>query len=301
MAEETKWNYKEMLDNLYDGVYFVDPDRRIQYWNRAAERITGFEAGEVVGRSCSDNILMHVDEEGKSLCHGDCPLAATLRDGKPRGVDVFLHHRNGHRLPIAIRVTPLRDGTGNLIGAVEVFSDISDKMACFFRVQELEKLAMLDALTQLPNRVYLEQELRSRIEEYERYDLVSGVLFMDIDHFKHFNDTYGHDLGDEVLKTLGATLLHNSRLFDLFGRWGGEEFLGIVRNVDAEGLERVGKRSRTMIRASRVRRQAENLQVTVSIGGTLLKEGDTVDSVVRRADALMYQSKKDGRDRFTIG
>ena len=301
MAEETKWNYKEMLDNLYDAVYFVDPDRRIQYWNRAAERITGFKAGEVVGRSCSDNILMHVDEQGKSLCRESCPLAATLKDGKPRETDVYLHHRNGHRLPVAIRVTPLRDEAGTLIGAVEVFSDNSDKMECFFRVQELERLAMLDTLTQLPNRAYLEQELRARIEEFDRYDLVSGLLFMDIDHFKQFNDTYGHDLGDEVLKTLGATLLHNSRLFDLFGRWGGEEFLGIVRNVDAEGLERIGNRTLILIRTSRVRRQAENLQVTVSIGGTLLKAGDTIESTVRRADTLMYQSKKAGRDRFSMG
>lgn len=301
MADEKQWNYKEMLDNLYDGVYFVDPDRRIQYWNRAAERITGFEADDVVGRSCSDNILMHVDENGTSLCQGDCPLAATLKDGGSREVDVYLHHRKGHRLPVAVRVTPLRDESGDLMGAVEVFSDISDKMACFFRVQELEKLAMLDTLTQLPNRAYLEQELRARIEEHERYGLVSGVLFMDIDHFKWFNDTYGHELGDEVLRTLAATLLHNSRLFDLFGRWGGEEFLGIVRNVDSEGLERVGNRSGTMIRTSRVRRQEENLKVTVSIGGTLLKEGDTLESVVHRADALMYQSKEAGRDRFTMG
>jgi diguanylate cyclase (GGDEF)-like protein/PAS domain S-box-containing protein len=299
--EGTIWNFKDILDNLYDGVYFVDRDRRIQYWNRAAERITGFSAEEVVGSGCYDNILMHVDDKGRSLCRGMCPLAASIKDGKSREADVFLRHREGHRLPVAVRINPLRDKNGHIIGGVEVFSDSSEKMACFFRIKELEKLAMLDTLTHLPNRAYLEQELMARIDEFERYGLTSGILFVDIDRFKAFNDTYGHKVGDQVLKTIGRTLLHNSRLFDLFGRWGGEEFLGIVRNMDEEGLERIGDRTRSLISGSRVRTDGHDLQVTVSIGGTLLTKDDTADSVVQRADDLMYKSKEAGRDRLTLG
>ena len=74
--------YGRIIDNLYDGLYFVDQNRVIQYWNRAAERITGYTAAEVVGRPCSDNILTHVDDHGANLCTGECPLAATIADGR---------------------------------------------------------------------------------------------------------------------------------------------------------------------------------------------------------------------------
>ncbi len=88
-------SYSRIIDHLYDGLYFVDRNRVIQYWNRAAERITGYAAAEVVGRPCSDNILTHVTDNGDNLCMGACPLMATLKDGQMREASVFLHHKDG--------------------------------------------------------------------------------------------------------------------------------------------------------------------------------------------------------------
>jgi PAS domain S-box-containing protein len=117
--------HKTIVDNLADGVYFVDPGREITYWNRGAERITGYASGAVVGHRCFDNILDHVDAEGNSLCHTICPLAATMRDGQPREVSVWLRHAEGYRKPVRIRTSPVRNGDGAIVGAVEVFSDDS--------------------------------------------------------------------------------------------------------------------------------------------------------------------------------
>jgi PAS domain-containing protein len=89
--------YETLLDNLYDGVYFVDRERRITFWNKAAERITGFAKREVLGKRCADNLLRHVDHRGNSLCEGACPLSHTLGDGLFRSDTVFLHHQDGHR------------------------------------------------------------------------------------------------------------------------------------------------------------------------------------------------------------
>jgi PAS domain S-box-containing protein len=117
--------YATLLDNLYDGVYFVDRERRITFWNKAAERITGFTKAEVVGKRCADNLLRHVDNRGNSLCEGACPLSYTLNDSQPRSASVFLHHKDGHRLPVAIRVAPITDHQQKIVGAVEIFRDNS--------------------------------------------------------------------------------------------------------------------------------------------------------------------------------
>lgn len=294
-----QYNLQSLLDSLHDGVYFVDRQRRITYWNPAAERITGYLAGEVIGSSCADNILMHVDQAGTNLCTGHCPLAQTMEDGSSREAEVFFHHKQGHRVPVSVRVSPLRDGGGAIVGGVELFSDISAKHAMLLRMKEMEQLALLDPLTRLSNRFHLEAELASRFQEMERYSLSFGVLFMDIDRFKAFNDRYGHGTGDLILKTVAETLRANARPFDVFGRWGGEEFLGIIRNVDALELEEMAQRCRHLV-ASTTIVVPEGLEgVTVSIGATLVQSRDTIDSLVKRADALMYRSKKAGRDCVT--
>ena len=157
-----KDSYQRIIENLNDGLYIVNRDRVITYWNKAAEKISGFIADEVVGTSCSDNILTHVDSEGNNLCKGMCPLAATIKDGKPHETEVYMHHKNGHRIPVSVRVSPLTDRSGNIIGGIELFTDISNYAANEIRVQELTKLALLDNLTQLANRNYIEKEIQSR-------------------------------------------------------------------------------------------------------------------------------------------
>ena len=109
--------YRKILDNLFDGVYFVDRDRVITYWNKGAEKITGYDAGQVMGRSCRDNILNHVTANGVQLCLTNCPLASTMEDGKQREAEVYLHHADGHRLPVTVRASPIYDEQGNIIGA----------------------------------------------------------------------------------------------------------------------------------------------------------------------------------------
>jgi len=293
--------HRTLLDNLHDGVYYVDLERRILYWNQAAERITGFPADEVVGGRCSDNILMHVDENGEQLCLDGCPLAATMEDGKLREMEAYLHHKQGHRVPVSVRAAALRDDQGRISGVVEIFTDISSREAKLLRVQELERLAMRDGLTGLANRRYMEDEFSSRIDESERYAVPFGVLFMDIDHFKAINDRYGHDAGDQVLRTVASTLEQCARSFDVVGRWGGEEFVALIRNVDLEALGRIGERYRSLVARSETHSAEGTIRATVSVGGTLLARGDTIEDVLRRADALMYRSKEEGRNRVTVG
>lgn len=296
-----KDSFKTVIENLYDGLYFVDQNRTITYWNKAAEQISGFAASEVVGTSCADNILTHVDSDGNNLCAGRCPLAATIADGKPRETEVYMHHKEGHRIPVSVRISALTDKRGTIIGGVELFKDISNQAANELRIKELEKLALLDNLTQLANRNYIEREIQHRLEEKKRFNLPFGVLFIDIDYFKKFNDTYGHDVGDDVLRFVAKTFVANARPFDLFGRWGGEEFIGILRNINEVDLEAIGNRVRSLIESSYIIHENKKIHVTISIGATLVNVTDSIDSLIKRADILLYKSKEEGRNRLTIG
>jgi diguanylate cyclase (GGDEF)-like protein/PAS domain S-box-containing protein len=293
--------YHRILENMHEGLYLVDRDRNITFWNKAAEEISGFSADEIIGRSCGDNILTHVDEKGNSLCLGLCPLARSMEDGGPREAEVFLHHKNGHRVPVSVRVNPILDESGTIIGGVELFTDISSREATELRIRELERLALLDNLTQLANRHYIDREIFSRFEEYHRNGIQFGIIFLDIDHFKQFNDDYGHPTGDKVIRYVADTLLYNARPFDIFGRWGGEEFIGIIRNIGADQLAVMAERIRTLIAESYIVEGDEKLSVSVSIGATMAAEADNPDRLLQRADELMYRSKEAGRNRVTSG
>lgn len=296
-----KDSLQRIIENLHDGLYIVDKDRTITYWNKAAERISGFSSKEVVGKSCAHNILTHVDRDGNCLCSGICPLAGTIKDGRPREADVYMHHRDGHRIPVSVRVNPMTDDQGCITGGIELFTDISNRMASELRVEELKALAMLDPLTRLANRAGIDQELRRRFDGRQQYDVPFGILFMDIDYFKRFNDTYGHDVGDRVLRFVARTFVSNARPFDFYGRWGGEEFMGIIRNVGPLDLRKAGERIRSLIAESYILEGRRRLSVTISLGATMAGEADTPAGLVKRADRLMYESKNSGRNRMTFG
>jgi diguanylate cyclase (GGDEF)-like protein/PAS domain S-box-containing protein len=292
--------YRNILDNLFDAVYLVDRERGIQYWNKAAERISGYRADEVIGHYCWDNLLMHVDDKGENLCQGLCPLAAAMQQEKDTESDIFLHHKDGHRVPVHVRVTPLRDEHGKVIGAAEIFSDNSPRLALLQQVKELEKLAMHDPLTGLGNRRFTEMQLNSRLDEMHRYGWFFGIFYLDVDHFKHINDTYGHDVGDRALQMVAKTMQNSVRSFDLVGRWGGEEFLGIIVGVNPYQLFALANKMRGLISQSSFTYFNDVIQVTASIGATVAQATDSPETLVKRADSLMYQAKGNGRNRVSM-
>jgi diguanylate cyclase (GGDEF)-like protein/PAS domain S-box-containing protein len=292
--------YKEIIDNLYDGVYFVDRDRVITYWNRGAERITGYSAQQAIGAACRENMLNHVTADGEQLCLNNCPLAAVMEDGVPREAEVFVHHADGHRLPVVIRASALRNRTGEIIGAIESFSNNATVMNARRRLSELHHMAQTDPLTTLGNRLHVQGRLHAAIADLKYTQNAVGLLFMDIDHFKNVNDTYGHNVGDKVLCMVANTFRYTLRSMDTIGRWGGEEFVAILYGIsDKLTLFEIAEKVRKMIEASHLDDEHQNLGVTISIGATCLSSNDTPESIIDRADRLMYQSKVAGRNCVT--
>lgn len=294
--------YRSIVENLYEGVYFVDMDRRITYWNRGAERITGYSAAEVVGNHCAENLLVHVDTGGRCLCTSACPLVDVMQQRCDHKDDqMFLHHKDGHRVPVSVSISLIRDKEGVPIGAAEVFWETKTIDKDMQLIESLRRETLLDALTGLPNRRYLQMNLAGSLAEFDRHGIGFGMVFADVDHFKRFNDTYGHDVGDRVLQLVARTMGNCMRAYDMVGRWGGEEFLAIIRFADEKQFLHVAEKLRVMVENSFLTHGGEQLQVTITLGATRVRPGDTVETLVNRADRLMYEGKQAGRNRVHCG
>lgn len=292
---------EEIVENIIEGAYFVDKERTISTWNHGAEEITGFSSNEVVNRKCYDNILNHVDENGVALCFQGCPLQASMGDGIKRETNIYIQHKDGHRVPILVRAIPLFNEKNEVIGAIEFFNEYKNDNLLMSKIERYRKESSEDQLTKIPNRRYLETIIESKIRDFYTLNTPFGICFLDIDNFKKVNDTYGHDIGDEILKIVTKTVQSNLRNNDYIGRWGGEEFIVIFSNVDKYGISKVSEKVRHLIEKSKYRSSVLEVQVSVSIGATISLATDTVESIVKRADELMYKSKLDGKNKVTLG
>jgi diguanylate cyclase (GGDEF)-like protein/PAS domain S-box-containing protein len=289
--------YQDLLDKMSDGVYFVNVDRNITYWNSGAERITGYGADEVLGHSCGEGLLRHVTGAGRQLCLHGCPLLAVMEDGKPRKAQVYLHHKDGHRVPVTVRGQALRSPDGQIVGSVEVFHIRGANPYASQRRDRRDD--SLDTVTGLAPRRYGELHLSTLIRAVAEQATTLGVLYIDADHFKNVNDTFGHKIGDEVLRMVGQSLVNGLRRGDIPVRWGGEEFLALLPGTDQAGLRATAERVRMLVENSWIQRGEVQVRVTVSVGATMAAPTETGDDLVDRADKFMYASKQGGRNRVT--
>lgn len=291
---------RTLLDHFFDGVYIVDRERKILFWNDSAEKITGYAREEVIGKCCADNLLRHVTPGGEPLCRLGCPLKGTIEDGLPRAAEVYLHHKAGYRVPVQVRSNPIFDENGSIQGAVEIFTDDSRHEAVFRQLKDLERSLYQDALTGIGNRKFADIRMSELMGAYRDHGQGFGVLFADIDRFKSINDTYGHAIGDRVISLVARTLQNGLRPTDRVCRFGGEEFLCLLPNVDLEDLSQVAERVRMLVERAWLDTSGEALRVTVSVGGTLVCPWDTPATLVERADRNMYAAKGAGRNRVFI-
>jgi len=295
--------YKNLLDKLDDGICCVDLTKRVVYWNKAAKKIMGFPIQNVLDKMICSEVLSHTDESGRRLCgKAECPVEQVLAKGVPQAVECYIRHRHGRKIPVSLKIEPVHDSKGRILGAVQIFHDNTAKILTRTVIEKLKNLALLDPLTGLANRRYIERILRSRLDELKRYNFSFGVLFIDIDHFKTINDRYGHEVGDKVLQQLSRNISGMIRSSDVLGRWGGEEFVAIILNVDRKQLHQVAEKLRSYVEKLTIRENGHLLKVTVSIGAVLAdsKRSEDNQSILKRADELMYLSKINGRNRVTV-
>ena len=290
--------YEKILDAMTDGVYFVNRKRQILYWNKAAEVLSGYKAEEVLGKCCAENTLNHVNEDGLHLCQQGCPLSASIRDGEPRETHVYMHHKAGYRLPVHIRSFTTRDDNGNVTGAVEIFADDRQHRAMISEVETLRQEALTDCLSGIGNRRYADITLESLEAGLRTNGRAFGVILVDVDNFKSINDTWGHKIGDQVIKVIAQTLSAALRPRDIACRWGGDEYVILIPDATSEGLNVIGRRLVHLIKESWINLDAEAITFSASIGGALSQPGETAWSIMDRADQQLYLCKNNGKNGF---
>lgn len=278
--------YRAVLECLPIGVYLVDQDRQITFWNTSAERITGYLGQEVIGHFCHDNLLIDCDENQAILCGSACPLAHTMQDGQPREASVFLRHKDGQRVPVRVRAVAIRDEFGAIIGSAEFFEERSCR-ATETRLRRVSAGLGLDDVTELPDPQAMRAGLETALEEFAASQEPFGVLCIAIDNLDHLRSFDGHQAARAVLYAAGQTLARSTRPSDMVGRWRQEQFAALVACPAAAGLLSFAEKVQRLVGLADVSWWGDRLSVTVSIGGTMARGGDTLESLMRRAeDAL---------------
>jgi diguanylate cyclase (GGDEF)-like protein len=215
---------------------------------------------------------------------------------------VYLHHCDGHRLPVVVRAAPLTDESGAITGAIEVFADRTDRDAFLAELEVLRNEVLKDPLTSLGNRKYLLIMAEPRFKALAAGAAGFGLLMVDIDLFKRVNDTYGHNVGDRVLKMVASTLASSVRPLDAAVRWGGEEFILLCPNVTVEALGDIAERVRLVVEHCWIDLEpGTTLSVTISIGAARASPGDDLTALIARADERLYECKRTGRNKSIVG
>ena len=292
--------YQFLVENVRDGVYFVNHDRMITGWNRGATEITGYAPAEVLGRRCQDGILNHVDELGRLLCTSGCPLAATMSDGQPREMRAWMSRADGSRLPVRMLATPTRDSDGTITGAMEVFTDESPTLDTAARAEELRQTALTDQLTGVGSAVYLAARLSSRCDDWDRHSWPFGVVLINIDQLESIRGEHGNGVGDRATALVARTVSQTVTGTTTLARFGDDQLAVLQPCSDAVELGKVAERLRRMIAVSRLMLDERRIRLTVSVGAAMITVGDGPDSVLHRANLRLDDALRAGGNTTAI-
>ncbi len=279
------------LNSIGDAILSTDLQGKITYLNAVAEGMMGWTLGEAQGRRLSE-VFQIVDRETRESAAN--PLEFAIEQDQMVGLaaDCLLIRRDGSELAIEDSAAPIRDHEGRVVGAVLVFRDVGRAHALAHRMFHL---ALHDSLTELPNRVLLNDRLRQAVRMDERHHKKLAVLFVDLDHFKPINDSLGHATGDALLKSVAKRLREALREVDTVSRHGGDEFVILLPEIeDASDAALVAEKVLGRLAAPHLIKGHE-LHVSASIGISIYPDhGRVAEVLVNRADLAMYEAKKSG-------
>ena len=281
------------LNSIGDAVLSTDIQGNVVYLNVVAEHMTGWPKMEAVGHPLSD-VFQIID--GTTHKPSPNPLERAIQLDKAVGLSAncILIRRDGYECAMEDSAAPIHDRDGQITGAVIVFHDVSMARAA---VQEMTHLAQHDALTDLPNRMMLNDRLTQAISLAQRNHHQLAVLFLDLDGFKNINDSLGHSIGDKLLQSVSARLLACVRKSDTVSRQGGDEFVVLLPEV-THAVDAAISAGKIITELKNVHSIAEHrLYVTVSIGiSTYPDHGENGETLIKNADTAMYHAKQCGRN-----
>ena len=272
-----------VMEHTHVAMYVASRDRKILFWNDGAERLTGYLRQDVIGRNCRDGLLVHCDESGHLLCGAtECPLTEAMRDGKCNESQIILHHKNGHRIPVHVWTTPIRDEHGLVVGAAECFVEQSIS-SLHPRHPSLALHGCVDTMSGAANHDYTLTHLRESLNIHGQHQIPFGLLCIRIDQLDRFQTTYGRPGLDAILHTLAETVRHTLEPTDFLGRWTDDQFVAILQDCDSSDLDKTADAIASVLHRTDLRWWGDILTVTVSVGRAMVQAGDTIDTLIERA------------------
>ncbi len=280
------------LNSIGDAVISTDLADNITYLNAIAEGMTGWSRQEASGRPLQE-VLRIINGDTRQPAPNPLALAMQQNTAVGLGANCVLIRRDGYEAAIEDTTTPIHDRSGQMTGAVIVFHDVSVARAMSLK---MSYLAQHDFLTKLPNRMLLSDRLTQAIASAHRHKKLLAVLFLDVDHFKHINDSLGHTTGDQLLQSIARRLVACVRDSDTVSRQGGDEFVVLLPEV-ARAEDAAFTADKVLAAMSRLHRiDHQDLHVTVSVGiGVYPADGADAETLLKNADLALRHAKTHGR------
>lgn len=318
VQHKTKETLRLVLEALPVGVWIMDQTGQIVHGNPAGQRI--WTGARYVGPDQFGEYKGWWLSTGQPIAADEWAAARAIRNGETSiDEEIEIECFDGTHKMVLNSAMPLYDAQHRISGAVIVNQDITrrkrseeelvrTKEALELANRELQQavereqlLARTDVLTGVSNRRYFYDLAGYELAVARRYGHPLAVILFDIDHFKRVNDTWGHQLGDALLKRIVELARAELRASDILARYGGEEFIVLLSNSDARQAVVVAERIRARIAADRIDAGMERIGVTISAGAAeLLPQEDTLDHMIRRADQALYRAKDSGRNRTVL-
>jgi diguanylate cyclase (GGDEF)-like protein/PAS domain S-box-containing protein len=284
--------YESVLQDSTDIIFTIDRDGLILKFNKGSQLHFGYTQAEIVGKPFRNLFVNEADNQKI--------LDAVLQLGKSVNEEIPMKTKEGEIIHLNLSISEMKDETARIIGMVVTAKDITEKkkleLELLKKNELLEKLAITDPMTELYNPRHFYDQIKRELSRLKRNPgRVLSLSLLDVDHFKEYNDTEGHQRGDEVLKSL-ATIMKGSirRDIDSCYRYGGDEFIILLPDTD---------KLHAQVVAERIQKQFNSLKLgrtSLSIGIAQANETEDEMSLVKRADEMMYQSKKGGRGRISM-
>lgn len=273
--------FSTLVDDLKESVRFLDCEKKVLYVNPFGERLTGYVSEDVVNCSCGGFDEEHTDTSGRTLCDVECPLDHVLTTGEIYNAHLHFRRKNGDVFPVMVRVLPVRDTAGKMVGLVEVMSDDRPRLESEELKRDIQRIIPVDILTGLYTREKILEFFEVKLENSRRYKAPLGVVMVILENSDKIKSRFGDKKLEEVIQRIGYLIRMNTRRGDVSGRLGPVEFLMLLPNAKEEDTIQAAEKLKRIIGDDSGLVLPERF--TVITGSSQYVKDDDMDSLIERA------------------